>query len=237
MSLVTNGEMTVKELVEKTSIIRTTIYEILENLIKIGLVTTAINNDGKKKFRVEDPIKLEEFVEDKAQKIHTQKLELEQQQKEIKELIPQLKTLSANIVGKPKVNFYEGAKGLVDALNDILVNKMPTKIYGSCEQWKRWMPDHYEWYLNEVKKRKIEIKQIEQKTIEDMRKINENSDDELWPKRHLPIGFNVPGFYVIYGDKVLIASFQKPMATMIQEKEYATTQNSLYDVMWQFMKD
>lgn len=235
ITLMSHGDMTVKELVDKTGLIRTTIYETLEQLIKDRLVSSTINNDGKKIFCCEDPENLEKFIDDKAKKILAQKANLELQQLELKQLIPQLKTLSNNIIGKPKITFYDGAKGLVEALNDVLLQKKPIKIYGSYEQWQKWMPDHFEWYKHEIIKRKIEIKQIEQKSIQDLREQKDKATDP-WPKKFLPIGFSLPGFSIIYGEKILLASFQKPMATVIEDKEYSKTQHTIYDLFWQFIK-
>jgi len=235
LALLQHGEMSAAEVAKKTKILRTTVYDILKDLMKSGFVAVANDKGEKRKFIAEGPERLVDFVDGQAQKISDQKKVLEEKQEELKDLIPQLKSLSDEVIGKPKVQFYDGAKGLVEALNFCLISKQPIMIYGSIEAWNRWMPDHFQWFVGEIDKRRIEVRQVDQKTISKLRGEEENVAGG-WPIRFLPVGFNLPGFSLIYGEKVLLASFQRPMATIFEDREYAANQKTVFELFWQFLK-
>ena len=62
MALGAKGEMMASELSKETGIIRTNVYDILESLIRKGLVSYVIR-DGNKFFRSSDPEKLLDYVD------------------------------------------------------------------------------------------------------------------------------------------------------------------------------
>lgn len=235
LSLLQYGEMTASEIAKNTKLQRTTVYDILKELEKSGFVAFG-NDDGKvKKFFAEGPEKLIGHVDRQAEELAEQRKLIEERQEGLKELIPQLRGLSEMVSGKPKIQFYDGAKGLVEALNDCLLQKKPIMIYGSIGAWKRWMPDHFDWYVKEIEKRRISVRQVDQKTIEKLRG-DENAGEVPWDTRVLPVGFSLPRFSAVYGDKVLLASFQRPMATIIDEKDFAGTQKTIFELFWQFLR-
>lgn len=237
LSLLENGESTARDIVSRTNLRRTTVYDVLGELAKAGLISEAVGGKEKKTFLAEDPVRIESLIEEKAKHFALQKQKLDQQQSELKSLVPQLKSLSETAAGKPKIHFYEGAKGLVDALNDCLIKKQPLYMYGSLNLWRRWMSDHFEWYEAELAKRKIDVKRIEQKSIDKLRGMDPDETATDWPVKFLPVGFNINGFTVVYGEKVLMASFQRPMATVIEDKDYAATQRAVFEVFWQFLRE
>lgn len=236
LTLLKNGEMSASEIAKETKIVRTTVYDILNELVKEEFVVVSSDIGEKKKFAAGDPEKLVDFVDNQANKLNEQKKELELKQGNLKELIPQLKAMSDEIVGKPRTHFYDGAKGLVQALGFCLVSRQPVMIYGSLDPWVRWMPDHFEWYVSEAAKRKVDIRRIDQKSIGKLRGDLEEKDGG-WPVRYLPVGFALPGFTLLYGDKILQASFQRPMATIIEDKEMANCQKTVYELFWQFLRE
>ncbi|MDO8513806.1 MAG: helix-turn-helix domain-containing protein [bacterium] len=236
LALLQNGEMSASEIAKETKVQRTTVYDILDDLVKNGFAAIGSAEGKRKTFVAEGPEKLIDFIGDKAEEVARQKKILDEKQEELKELIPQLRGLSDEVVGKPSVHFYDGAKGLVEALNLCLTSKQPLMIYGSLEPWNRWMPDHFQWFSEEATKRHMEIRRIDQKTINKLR----GEDVEIdggWPIRLLPVGFTLPGFVLVYGDNVLKASFQRPMATIIQDKELAGSQKTIFELFWQFLRE
>lgn len=236
LTLLQHGEMSASEIAKETKIVRTTVYDILNDLIKDEFVGALTDRKDKKTFIAGDPERLVDFVDVQEKAMALQKKALEVKQDQLKELVPQLRALSDEVIGKPKTHFYDGAKGLVQALNFCLTCKQPVMIYGSLEPWNRWMPDHFEWYAAEAAKRKVDIRRIDQKTIGKLRGI-EVEVDGGWPVRLLPVGFNLPGFSLIYGDRILQASFQRPMATIIEDKELAASQKTVYELFWQFLRE
>ena len=236
LTLLQVGEMSASEIAKETKIVRTTVYDILNDLIKDEFVGVITDRKDKKTFMAGDPERLVDFVDEQEKAVALQKTALDQKQDQLKELIPQLRALSDEVIGKPKTSFYDGAKGLVEALNFCLTSKQPVMIYGSLEPWNRWMPDHFEWYVSEAAKRKVDIRRIDQKTINKLRGADVEADGG-WPVRLLPVGFNLPGFSLIYGDRILQASVQRPLATIIEDKELVASQKTVYELFWQFLRE
>ncbi len=236
LTLLKSGEMSASQIAKETKIVRTTVYDILKELVADEFVIVSSEIKDKKKFAAGDPEKLVVFVDNQSREMIEQKKILDEKQQQLTELIPQLKAMSEEVIGKPKTHFYDGAKGLVQALSFCITSKQPVMIYGSLEPWVRWMPDHFEWFAAEANKRKVDIRRIDQKTIGKFRG-EESSNDGGWPVRFLPVGFNLPGFTLIYGDKILQASFQRPMATIIEDKEMANSQKTVYELFWQFLRE
>ena len=60
-TLRTQGELMASELAKKTGLIRTNVYDVLNSLIKKGIVAYVIRN-GKKYFRAAEPEKLLYYI-------------------------------------------------------------------------------------------------------------------------------------------------------------------------------
>ncbi len=236
LALLEHGELSASQLASITKLRRTTIYDIIKELLKLKLVIRASGMGEKQTFITDDPEHLTKYIDDRAKSLAEQQTQIAKQQNELGEIIPQLKSLTT-ASGKPKMQFFDGAKGLVAALNDVLLKKQPFYIYGSLEPWQRWMTDHFEWFQNEVTKRKIDVKRIDQKSLEKLRQKEDQVDADGWPVKLLPVGFSLAGFTLIYSNKVMIASFQKPMATIIEDKDYALSQRTIFEVFWQFLRE
>lgn len=102
------------DIAKKTEINRTTVYPIIEGLLKKGLVSEV--QSGKKIFyQAESPERLETFVE-------RQKLLFEEKARTIKDIIPQLKATQRDSGEKPVIKMYEGHDGIVSSVEDFSTN-------------------------------------------------------------------------------------------------------------------
>ncbi|MEK6933041.1 MAG: helix-turn-helix domain-containing protein, partial [Nanoarchaeota archaeon] len=119
------GPSTTGKIIEKSNVSSSKIYEILDKLIKKGLVNYILK--GKiKYFEASDPNRIINFIDDKEK-------QLESQKKEIQEIIPKLELKKKLAKFKQEAKIYHGFKGLevafYDALN--LMNKGESYIaYG-----------------------------------------------------------------------------------------------------------
>ncbi|MFA5188015.1 MAG: helix-turn-helix domain-containing protein [Patescibacteria group bacterium] len=112
------GPETAPTLAKLSDIVRPTAYVIIDSLTKKGLMSSTAK--GKKTFYTA------ESPEHLLSLIRLQKREIEEKEREIFKLIPQLELL-ANIKGeKPKVRVFEGKEGLKAVIESILKSK--TKI-------------------------------------------------------------------------------------------------------------
>ena len=101
---------TPSELSEKTGIKRTTVYVVLETLEKKGLVSEVPK--GKiSNFQAEPPERLQTFVE-------RQKVTLDERSARLKDIIPEIKSVSRAKGERPIVKFFEGRDGAISALEE-----------------------------------------------------------------------------------------------------------------------
>ncbi len=98
------------QIAEDTKINRSTVYVILESLAKKGLVS---ESDSEKTIRYQaaPPERLETYVE-------RQKAILDEHSLRLKDLIPQIKSLSRKEGERPVVKFFEGRDGAVSAYEE-----------------------------------------------------------------------------------------------------------------------
>ncbi|TSA43828.1 hypothetical protein D4R49_01995, partial [bacterium] len=100
LSLLQVETASVIDVSSKTKINRSTVYVILEGLMKKGLVSET--QIGKKvHYQAEAPERLETFVE-------RQKMLLDEQQKRLKDIIPQIKSIQRESGERPVIKFFDG---------------------------------------------------------------------------------------------------------------------------------
>ena len=98
---------TPSELAEKTGIKRTTVYVVLETLQKKGLVSEVPK--GKiSSFQAEPPERLQTYVE-------RQRAVLEEHSARLKDIIPQIKSITREKGERPIIKFFEGRDGAISA--------------------------------------------------------------------------------------------------------------------------
>ncbi len=109
--LLENGHSTAQKLYTGTGINRVTTYNILEGLIKKGLVSS-VDTDKKKVFHAEPPTRLHDFLEKQKHLRDEERKKIENQQKRLQQVMPGFEVLFNSIGEKPKVRFLEGVEAL-----------------------------------------------------------------------------------------------------------------------------
>jgi len=98
------------ELSKSTGINRTTLYPILEDLISKKLASE-VKHDKKVSFRAEPPERIETFISNR-------KSQLEEQEKVLEDIIPQIRGFSREAGEKPIVKLYEGRDGILRSIEE-----------------------------------------------------------------------------------------------------------------------
>lgn len=112
MTLLQNGAISVRKAAELSELNRGTVYDILKELQKKGLVSF-YHLDTKQLFVAEEPNKLLKVLSDREE-------ELKNIKDKIEKIIPELKSLQGKDENKPVTKFYEGKEGIRFILDDIL---------------------------------------------------------------------------------------------------------------------
>lgn len=214
------GPSSALALAERANIKRTTVYDILEELKHLGLITETLR--GKRtRYAATDPDRLKDLV-------RRQSLALEA-------LLPQLKALY-NVPGiKPSVRFFEGMAGVQAALEETLTAEDKT-LLGILS-----MEDLYETigeaYMEDYVQRRIamgyKLRVVRSKEKEVMKRWP-SSKKENRDRRYAPKGYIFGMTQYVYDNKVLLLSSRKENFAMVVESvDYARNQRQLFEALWQ----
>lgn len=196
---------------KKTGLNRTTVYQILDNLITKGLVS----------FTQKGKIKV--FEATSAKRLLT----LQQEKVRLaSSIIPQLEKLSAP--SGEEVTVHKGRQGIKTILNEILESKEYVS-FGSGGQFLEMMGHDFILYQKEKKERKIKSRVILGKSSKGERIVTEAYADF----RFIDDKYMTPTTTWVYNDKVAIVVWAKvPIATLIKSKDLAKAYNSYFEILW-----
>jgi sugar-specific transcriptional regulator TrmB len=231
LALLELGPSLVTKISQKADINRTTSYDILQRLLKYGLIRKASGEGAKQKYSAEPPEKLVKFL-DKRKSLYEDRIE------EAKVLLPQLKLLYKT-KARPVIKFFEGVEGVKEIYEETLKSKEEIL---SCINIDGWDVDEFrDWGKSYNKKRtqlKIPERILALKTPKGVKWL-ENYPTTLkytsyrWlPKEKFPFFFAEIN---IYEDKLVIALLKKPnyMGIMIQSQELVNVLKALYELAWE----
>ena len=219
------GDSLASEIGLKSNLPRTLIYDILERLIDLGLVSYVIKNNVKY-FRASDPEELMRIIQEKEQSIH--------------EILPTLKDLQKlKGVKRPKVEVYEGKEGMKAVMNDILRSEVKEFLaYGSSRSSYEIIPAFMgEWHKKRIVQ-KLVMKIIYNNTPEARTKVREFKETLKYAHyKFMPIKLEFPTATLIYGKKVVLQSWTKePFAVMIEDEQMAENQKRYFEELWKIAK-
>ncbi len=223
IALLSVDTYSVSELAKATGINRTTLYPILDDLIAKRLILEN-KQDGKVRFQAEPPERIETYILNR-------KNQLEEQEKLLDDIIPQMRGFTRELGEKPLVKVYEGRNGVLEALSD----------YYEFSDNKNIAYLVYPRDLVESSFSKKELDTIKQKRIGKKIKSNviyskESGDyeTELSPNR-LRIDqkkYPILADICIHGDRVRFITLHRNIsAILIKNKDIAETLQSLISLV------
>lgn len=145
--LLNTGPAPAREILKKTALKRSNLYNVLAGLKKRGLAGEKLNKAGITVFYPETPDKLEELLTEQGKKLAQSKNQLEAN-------LPAMKNLFLISQERPVVRFYEGKAGVEKVAADSLTSKTEILSYLDPEAIDKLIGD-----LNlEYKKQRAEKK-------------------------------------------------------------------------------
>lgn len=229
LALLDLGQSTTGDIVKKSGVSTSKVYKILDKLIEKGLASYILKRKVKH-FKVADPSKILDYLEEKERTLESRK-------KEITELLPALKIKQKLAAIEQEAEIYEGMEGLRTVFDDIIntLEKNDTQLVfgaGAGAQENRYLS-----FFHLFHKRR-ERKGIKAKIIfnEDVRgKFKSQEESPLVKVKYLPQ--TTPAAINIYGNKTIIALLtEKPIAIVIKSKEITNSFRSYFEIMWQIAK-
>lgn len=223
LALLELGKGTVSEITRKASLNRTTGYDVLDGLVAKGLASVS-GKEPKQEYLAESPDRIEMLLEKK-------KKEGEENFKEIKNLIPELKSMH-NVAGRPKVRFYEGTSGLVEVYEDTLTSHETIRAYATVDDMHKALPNYFPAYYHRRAGRGIAIRAIIPSTEIGKERAGHNKEEMRETALIPPDKYYFSPEINIYDDKVMIASHREKLGIIIQSAEIADAMKIIHDLAW-----
>ena len=214
--LLESRKVTTTQIANGLKINRTWVYSIIDKLIDKGLVNFILV-DGKKHFSATNPKFLQDYLADK--------------QNTLKEIMPFLNSIMPKNKETFSCEVYEGIKGGIAVLKDILRHGKDYVSFGDEGQFGSFTGTILEQYLRQLDERNIKERILtkEETSFKFSRKKTKI--------KYLSKEFNFPTITTIYGDKVAITIFEKPYhIVLIHSKKLAKTYKSMFEALWNMGK-
>ena len=223
LSCLIEGGLNAKEISDKTSLIRTTTYGILNSLVNKGLIST-IDKEKIRFFQSASPKELLNILEQKKGKIES--------------IIPELEKYQKSVPIKYKVEVFEGVNGIKTVTNDIISKKNETvKIIGIGQKWLEFSDSFTKIYYRKKKENNVWTETILNDTLEERKFLKDKKYVNSKIKFLKDLNFGNSVVY-IYHDKVSFVVYDKesPRGFIIKDKEYNRVQNLVFEKLWKIAK-
>jgi HTH-type transcriptional regulator, sugar sensing transcriptional regulator len=217
IALLQVGPAPVQKIADKSSLARSTIYEILGALIRRGLVNTYLKKRVKY-FNPEEPDKLVKQAQSQAEAI--------------KNALPELEAITGLSRRKPTVRFYQGKEQMKLILEEILEEAQEIHSFAVAEDLLTVLSDHHKWFLSQRLKKKIPIKLILKDSIT-ARERQELGAQQLRQVKIVPDKYNFHGLTYIWKNKTAMFSLSNDFtAIVVDSQELTNIQRAQFLYLW-----
>jgi len=216
------GQGSVIDIAGKAGLKRTTVYNLLPEMLQKGLIKVGARK--RRRFF---------FIEN----LQNLKTETEERLETINSVLPELRAIHNIIPYKPKIIFYEGVGGMKELYQDTLdsLSGGDTILsYTGLEDFFQFMPREYmDWYVAERVRRKIRIRIIvpDSEATKEILPVAEKTLREI--KVVKDPKFRYSADTEIYSNKVALISYRENfMGVIVESKEINQMQRMAFELMW-----
>jgi sugar-specific transcriptional regulator TrmB len=229
-----HGKTPASKILPETKLKRTTVYSILEDLAKKGIIEKD-ESGAVIEFRAKHPYALKEYLESQVSQIKTAESKLDA-------ILPDFISFYNSAQNRPGVKFYEGTEGIKKVLADTLKDNPQKEIFtfsdvaGYSQYLKEW---NQSYYSKERLKHNIFERVIipnHSQALEYMKdyKGNEVTDIVFIDNNLFPFSTEIN----LYNGKVSFVTFSEKehMGVIVQSEEIFRTLKSVFEFCWFFGK-
>lgn len=220
------GEATIGPIGKKSGVSKSKIYDILDKLMRKGLVGYIVR-EGIKHFIANNPKMILSYINKKEQ-------EIQKTREEMEEIIPQLLMKRAGAKNQPLAEIYSGWHGIIAIRDELMASYKAGETFLTMGCPKAANERLEPYFLTFHERR--------QKNNVGMRIIY-NADARIYGKlrvkmkntqvRYLPKQFPSPHWIDIFPDAVLfVIVLQSPIGFVVRDLELANSFRSYFDIMW-----
>lgn len=218
ISLLELGSSRVGEIVKKTGIPSSKIYEILDKLIKRGFVTYVIKNNVKH-YQASDPKTLLNYIEERKRKIE--------------EILPQL-LLKQKLSKKQSVEIFEGQKAIFTLFTDLIDDAKSNESYLVFSINEENKSDQANLFFKNLALRRKEKKL----DVRLLKNINYYVKEKHTKLKLRYTNFNLPQGITLFRNYVTILSWvESPVAIKIESEVFASQLRNFFLDLWKNAKD
>lgn len=214
------GSSPVSDIAHRSRINRVTAYDVLEHLMKKGMVNSMAKR-GAKFYDSTDP--------------HIVAADFKRREAEFRKALPDFKRLKGEAI-HPRIRYFEELDGIKAIYEDTLSSKTEILNYSNSREIRLHWPNYDEEYVAKRVKHKIYLRGIAPKDKHGIW-VHER-DKECFREIRLVSAdtFTFTNEINIYEDKVAIISYKdRPLIGMIIESaEIANTQRDIFKMAWNF---
>ena len=212
------GTGPVVKIAQKAGMPRSTVYEILDALRGLGLVSTFLKKKVRY-FSAEEPEHLIRYAETKVSLL--------------KDVLPELNALAGKSRQRPSVRLYQG-KGQMKLVLEEMLNEADILLsFAAPEDLFRELGDYYLEYVKRRIKRKLPVRLI----ATDSPKARERQRLGMTELRIVKIVPNVYEYHCnkwIWKNKIAMFSFLGDLvAVVIESKELADMEKAMFEHLWE----
>jgi len=222
------GTSSASRIAKNTKTPRSTIRSILDKLCERGVVSKVFKGNVQQ-YSCEPVRKLTKLVESNIEK---EKGALTQ----LNDVLPLLNSLWGKQSYVPKVKFFEGEKGIIEAFNHSLYVDAKEILFMTSFRFfdtPLLKKNDMEFYVPMRVKKQIPLRVIARKCKQSVQ-FKKQGGKELREMKFSPKKFCPPGNVHIYGDFVVFFSGhdREYMAVLIESAVIADTMRVLFEFMW-----
>lgn len=217
------GSASPAEVARRSGVKRSTTYVLLEELEQKGLVRRSPKG-RRTVFSLDDPDKLTELIESRARLVQT--------------IAPLLSTHAGAARQRPRVNFYEGATGVIRVYRmwqrKAKQKDAPKEIiwYGSLAELEKQFEGELDRCYEVWDQQKISVRELIGATAYEKRFVRKHAGKNR-VFRHLPKSKPIAIDFGIYGNQVAIFQLRRnPFVLVIESTDVAEAFRILFDLAW-----
>jgi len=226
LALIELGESSVGNIVKKSGVASSKIYELLEKLMEKGIVSTYIKAN-RKYFQAADPKRLKDYIEQRKKELH-------EKEKEIEGMIPLLSEKFAQHAKETEVELFKGYRGVETVFRDMMRELKKGGEFLVCGGGDSpTANERTKWFFEKIHRQRSE-KGIKLRIIFSEARRKSLKQLTLFPytyPRYAPVG--TPSTTNIYDDTtILLIMSPFPAAIRIRNKQITETYREYFEELW-----
>jgi len=221
--LLSVGSSSASEIIKKTLLHRTTVYDVLERLIGKGFASYVIQNKMKY-YSATSPSRFLDIALEEKQKA-------EEKQKLAEEVFKKIKLIKKETQIRSVAQIFIGVKGQKTVMNDIIEEGKDFIEFGAEGKFSEDLPVYTEQWANGRIKKNIKAKII----------LTKGSQAPIWKMNQIKFiskKYQSPASTFVYGNKTAIFIHENPMTIiLIDSKKLTKSYRNYFNLLWKIAKN